>query len=138
MVSVAVDEALEHLHTDNLKGRTALVLGAGAMASLAATHLGRLGVDKLIIANRTLERAERLAEHSREAGVPAEVVDFEDRAATLSHVDLAVSATGADEFTITAADIPAERPRDLMLIDLSMPRDIDDSVVGLDGVTCQH
>lgn len=134
MVSAAVDEALEHLHTDNLAGRTALVLGAGAMASLAATHLGRLGVEKLVIANRTRERAERLADHAREAGVAAEVVDFEDRATTLSRVDLAVSATGADEFTVTAADIPAERPRDLMLVDLSMPRDIDDSVVEFDGV----
>ncbi len=134
MVSVAVDEALRHLGTDNMEGRVALVLGAGAMASLAATHLGRLGVEKLIISNRTRSRAERLAEHSREAGVPAEVIDFEDRATTLSHVDLAVSATGADDFTIAPADIPAERPRDLMLVDLSMPRDIDDAVTGFDGV----
>ncbi|MDO5669218.1 MAG: glutamyl-tRNA reductase [Corynebacterium sp.] len=134
MVTVAVDEALEHLHTDNLQGKTALVLGAGAMASLAATHLGRLGVDKLIIANRTRSRAERLAEHSREAGVPAGVVDFRDRATTLGDVDLAVSATGADEFTITPADIPAARGRELMLIDLSMPRDIDDAVAQFDGV----
>lgn len=134
MVSFAVDEALGHLQTDHLRGKTALVLGAGAMASLAATHLGRLGVEKLVIANRTRERAERLAEHSREAGVAAEVVDFDDRASTLSRVDVAVSATGADEFTITPADIPAQRRRDLMLIDLSMPRDIDDSVVQFDGV----
>ena len=134
MVSVAVDEALENLQIDNLEGRTALVLGAGAMASLAATHLGRLGVDKLVIANRTRERAERLAEHSREAGVAAEVVDFDDRASALACVDLAVSATGADEFTITPADIPEQRRRDLMLVDLSMPRDIDDAVVQFDGV----
>ncbi|WIM71238.1 glutamyl-tRNA reductase [Corynebacterium suedekumii] len=134
MVSVAVDEALGHLGTSVLTGRTALVLGAGAMASLAATHLGRLGIDKLIIANRTRSRAERLAEHSREAGVTAEVVDFDDRAATLSRVDLAVSATGADDFTITAADVPDDRVEDLMLIDLSMPRDIDDDTATLDGV----
>ena len=134
MVSVAVDEALGHLRTDNLEGRVALVLGAGAMASLAATHLGRLGVEKLVISNRTRSRAERLAEHSREAGVPADVIDFDDRASALSYVDLAVSATGADDFTITPADIPAERPRDLMLVDLSMPRDIDDAVVESEGV----
>lgn len=134
MVSVALDEALEHLGTDHLRGRTALVLGAGAMASLAATHLGRLGVDKLIVSNRTRDRAERLAGHSLEAGVPAEVVDFEDRASVLSTVDLAVSATGADDFTITEADIPAQRLADLMLIDLSMPRDIDDDVANHDGV----
>lgn len=134
MVSVAVDEALEHLGTEQLAGRTALVLGAGAMASLAATHLGKLGVDKLIIANRTRSRAERLAEHSREAGVPADVVDFADRAAVLSRVDLAVSATGADDFTITPADIPRDRVDNLTLIDLSMPRDIDDATAELQGV----
>ncbi|RNE49075.1 glutamyl-tRNA reductase [Corynebacterium alimapuense] len=134
MVSVAVDEALGHLGVDNLRGRRALVLGAGAMASLAATYLGKLGVDQLVIANRTRSRAERLAEHSREAGVPAEVVNFEDRAGALSGVDLAVSATGADDFTITAADVPEQRHAGLTLIDLSMPRDIDDDTAALAGV----
>ncbi len=134
MVSFAIDEAMREMGAGALEGRTALVLGAGAMASLAATHLGRLGIDKLVIANRTRERAERLAGHSLEAGVAAEVVDYDDRASALSHVDLAVSATGADDFTITAADLPAGREKPLMLIDLSMPRDISDDVVGRDRV----
>lgn len=134
MVSFALDEALTQmgLPTDMasspLKGKVALVLGAGAMASLAATHLGRLGVSTLIIANRTRERAERLADHARQAGVDAEVVDFDERVATLSRVDIAVSATGANTFTIEGADV-ADVPAGhaLMLIDLSMPRDIDDA-----------
>lgn len=134
MVSFAIDEALRELGAADLQGRTALVLGAGAMSSLAATHLGRLGVDKLVVANRTRERAERLAGHSREAGVAAEVVDYDDRAAALCRVDLAVSATGADDFTITAADLPETREGELMLIDLSMPRDISDDVTGRAGV----
>ncbi|CAM3984370.1 glutamyl-tRNA reductase [Corynebacterium frankenforstense] len=110
-----------------LVGRRALVLGAGAMASLAATHLGRLGVDSLVIANRTRMRAERLAEHSRQAGVAAEVVDFADRAAALPGVDLVVSATGAGTFTVTRDDVDAAG-RELVLVDLSMPRDIDPGV----------
>lgn len=138
MVSFALDEAVNNLSVEDpdtpLRGRTALVLGAGAMASLAATHLGRLGIDKLVIANRTRARAERLAEHSRVANVPAEVVDFEDRASALSCVDIAVSATGAGVFTFNAADIPAERRKDLTLIDLSMPRDINDDTAQLPGV----
>lgn len=138
MVSFAVDEALANLGIAEaespLAGRTALVLGAGAMASLAATHLGRLGVDKLIIANRTRSRAERLAEHSREAGVPAEVVDFESRASALGEVDIAVSATGAGVFTIAAENIPEQRKPDLTLIDLSMPRDINDDTTKVAGV----
>lgn len=138
MVSFALDEAIHNLPAEDpekpLRGRIALVLGAGAMASLAATHLGRLGVDKLVIANRTRARAERLAEHARAANVPAEVVDFEDRASALSSVDIAVSATGAGTFTFNAADIPADRRDDLTLIDLSMPRDINDDTAQLPGV----
>ena len=71
----------------DLTGKTALVLGAGAMASLAATHAGRLGVKELVLANRTRERADRLAEHSRQAGVPATAVDFERRHEALGPVD---------------------------------------------------
>lgn len=135
MVTFAMGKALEHMGTDNLQGKTALVLGAGAMASLAATHAGKLGVDKLIIANRTFERAQRVVEHSLEAGVPAEAVPFEDRAAKLAEVDIAISATGADNFTIAADDLPsttAQRP--LTLVDLSLPRDIDDATAEREGV----
>lgn len=137
MVTYALDHALDILPAVDgaaidaverpLAGRRALVLGAGAMASLAATHLGRLGVDSLVIANRTRMRAERLAEHSRQAGVAAEVVDFADRAAALPGVDLVVSATGAGTFTVTRDDVDAAG-RELVLVDLSMPRDIDPGV----------
>ncbi|WIM68014.1 glutamyl-tRNA reductase [Corynebacterium breve] len=130
MVTFALDEAMKTMETDTMQGKTALVLGAGAMASLAATHLGKQGIDKLIIANRTRSRAERLAEHSREAGVPAEVVDYNARAGALGRVDIAVSATATDDFTITPEDIPGP----IMLVDLSLPRDIRDDVSTIEGV----
>ncbi len=139
MVSFAVAEAMGIMGRGDggdsgspLAGTVALVLGAGAMSSLAASHLGRLGVDKLVMSNRTRSRAERMAEHSREAGVPASVVDFTDRASVLPEVDIVVSATGADEFTVRPEDIPAGSR--LMLIDLSMPRDIDDACANTEGV----
>ena len=137
MVSFAIDQALAQMGIDPasenpLAGKTALVLGAGAMSSLAATHLGREGVDKLVMANRTRERAERLASHSEQAGVPAEVIDYAERAHVLSRVDLVVSATGADDFTIKPSDIPVDAK--LMLVDLSMPRDIDDACIEVPGV----
>src|SRR5699024_8540134 len=117
----------------DLKGKTALVLGAGAMSSLAATQAGRLGVDKLIIANRTFDRAERLAGHAQEAGVRAEPIEFEQRAAVLGDVDVVISATGAQDFTLRKDDIPAGH--NLMIIDLSLPRDIDTAVAELENVT---
>ncbi|QPK79412.1 glutamyl-tRNA reductase [Corynebacterium lizhenjunii] len=129
MVSFSFDRALELLGTHSLEGQRVLILGAGAMASLAATHAGRLGAS-LVIANRTRERAQRLADHAAEAGVQAEVVDFASRATVLSSVDVAVSATGAQGFTLTPADMPTS---ELMLIDLSLPRDIDDDCAHLPG-----
>lgn len=130
MVSFALDEALAVLGRKDFVGTTALILGAGAMSSLAATQLGKRGVDKLIVANRTRSRAERLAEHSREAGVPAEVVDFNARAGALARADIAISATAAGTFTITAEDISGPG----VLIDLSLPRDIADEVTQHPGV----
>ena len=133
MVSFAFDQAMMGMGAVDLKGKTALVLGAGAMSSLAATQAGRLGIDKLIIANRTFDRAERLAGHAHEAGVHAEAIEFHRRTAVLDDVDVVISATGAQEFTLTKQDIPAGH--NLMIIDLSLPRDIDNAVAELDNVT---
>lgn len=132
MVSFALDEALRARGWADFSGATAMVLGAGAMASLAATHLGRMGVSRLVIANRTRERAERLASHSEQAGVPATVVDFDDRVAALDTVDVVVSAIGANTYTVTAGDLALHVPeRQITLVDLSMPRDIDPEVASL-------
>lgn len=136
MVTLALQEALAAQNLEGerpLRGRRALVLGAGAMASLAATHLGRLGISGLIVANRTRSRAERLAQHAREAGVDAEVVDFERRTEAIERVDVVVSATGADYFTVTPGDV-AGRRRPLTLIDLSLPRDIASHVGEIPGM----
>lgn len=130
MVTFALDEARRLMGVEDFSGRTALVLGAGAMSSLAATHLGKQGIERLIIANRTRSRAERVAEHAREAGVAAEVVDFNARAGAIGRADLTVSATASDDFTITPEDLSGPT----MLVDLSLPRDIDDAVTHRDGV----
>lgn len=135
MVSFAFDQALSRMGREDLAGKRVLILGAGAMASLAATDAGRLGA-QLIIANRTIARAERVAQHAHEAGVYADVIDFSERAQALRDVDVAISATGAQGFTITAADVERYHvaDRELMLVDLSLPRDIDDAVAEAEGV----
>ena len=134
MVTFALDEAMKEMGLnpdESLAGHTAFVLGAGAMSSLAATNLGKRGIDRLIIANRTRSRAERLAEHAREAGVAAEVVDYSARAGALSRADITVSATASDGFTLTEEDISGPTT----LVDLSLPRDIDAAVAELPSVT---
>lgn len=133
MVTFALEEALRLNGWEDFSGRRALVLGAGVMASLAGTHLGKAGIDHIIFSNRTLSRAESLAAHSEEAGVPARAHTYGDRAECYGEVDVIVSATGADTMTVTVEDLPANHP--LTLVDLSMPRDIDDNVQQHDDVT---
>ncbi|MEV6400653.1 glutamyl-tRNA reductase, partial [Streptomyces sp. NPDC051907] len=90
-----------------------LVIGAGSMSSLAATTLARLGVRELVIANRTLDRAERLAAALTEpGGVTARAVSMDAVADELTRADAAVSCTGATGLVLTAeavGDALAER-----------------------------
>ncbi|MGA4840353.1 glutamyl-tRNA reductase [Streptomyces sp. G45] len=91
------------------KGKRALVIGAGSMSSLAAATLARCGVDEVVIANRTFERAERLAQILAEGGtgVRARAVPMDAVAAELTRADVAVSCTGATGLVLTGADVAA-------------------------------
>lgn len=143
MVSFAVDTALQYLDVSAgewpLEGRRALIVGAGAMASLASTYLGKLGISHVTVANRTVERAENLAQHAREAGVAADAVGLDAIGTALRDVDLVVTATGAVGNVVTTANVEAALPhradRPLVLCDLSMPRDIEQSVADLPHCT---
>ncbi|WP_296108337.1 glutamyl-tRNA reductase [uncultured Corynebacterium sp.] len=150
MVSFAVDQALRYIEparalssvvddapsSQPLAGHRALIIGAGAMASLASTHLGRLGIDHVTVANRTLSRAENLVNHAREAGVDASAVPLDGVADCLSAVDIVVSATGAVGNVVTERDVRAAMGAagTKVLVDLSMPADIERSVADIDGV----
>ena len=142
MVSFAVDKALRFLRpqssvsfvsdatTAPLAHARALIVGAGAMASLASTYLGKLGVSHVTVANRTVSRAENLVAHAREAGVAADAVGLDAIGDVLQNVDLVVSATGAVGCVITEADVAAAmrvrgEENSQVLIDLSMPADIE-------------
>ncbi|MGW5257810.1 glutamyl-tRNA reductase [Streptomyces sp. NPDC004012] len=86
-------------------GKRALVIGAGSMSSLAAATLARAGVAEVVIANRTLERAERLARILTEADdmyVVARAVPMESVPDELTRADVAVSCTGATGLVLTA------------------------------------
>ncbi|MBM7172729.1 glutamyl-tRNA reductase, partial [Streptomyces sp. G44] len=92
------------------KGKRALVIGAGSMSSLAAATLARAGVEEVVVANRTLERAERLAEILRGTGgtgVSARAVPMDAVADELTRADVAVSCTGATGLVLTADAVRA-------------------------------
>ncbi|WP_151484696.1 glutamyl-tRNA reductase [Streptomyces albicerus] len=95
---------------DWARGKRALVIGAGSMSSLAAATLARAGVAEVVVANRTFDRAERLAQILNEQGetaVPARAVPMDAVPDELTRADVAVSCTGATGLVLTA-DVVAE------------------------------
>ncbi|MFD3926589.1 glutamyl-tRNA reductase [Streptomyces sp. NPDC058614] len=93
-----------------LKGKRALVLGAGSMSSLAAATLARAGVAEVVVANRTLDRAERLAQiltDSDETDVLARAVPIDSVPVELTRADIAVSCTGATGLVLSADSVAA-------------------------------
>jgi glutamyl-tRNA reductase len=104
-----------------LAGRSALVVGAGAMGSLALATLRRAGAGPLYVTNRGAERAARLAELYDATAVPW---------LDLSTVDIVVSATASSGHVITAADVTGP----VTIVDLAVPRDVDPQVAALPGV----
>jgi glutamyl-tRNA reductase len=138
VVSVALgmaDAKLKGLH-----GKTAVVVGAGAMGALSAAHLTRAGIGNVYVVNRSLPRAQRLARKVRESGTPAEALSLDDLSTALADADVVVSCTGAVRPVVSLADVhnalTAGRRDDtpLVMCDLGMPRDVDPAVSGLPGV----
>jgi len=150
VVSVALHVAAERLYRPELgpsytalAGRTATVIGAGSIGALTAAHLVRLGVTHINVVNRSLPRAQRLAQILTEQGATAQAITLDQVPAAMASVDLVVSCTGAVRPVVTLADVHhalASGQRDalgepLVLCDLGMPRDIDPAVAGLPGVS---
>ncbi len=108
----------------NLKGLSVLVVGAGEMAELTATHLQSQQVQRITVTNRTLARASDLADRVGGAAVDWSTIDEE-----LLHVDVVVTATGAPAPILSRASIEgamhARRNRPLFIIDVGLPRDVD-------------
>ncbi|MFE0804739.1 glutamyl-tRNA reductase [Streptomyces sp. NPDC058812] len=92
------------------RGKKALVIGAGSMSSLAAATLARAGVAEIVVANRTFERAERLAQiltEGDDTDVLARAVPMDSVPVELTRADVAVSCTGATGIVLTAGAVAA-------------------------------
>jgi glutamyl-tRNA reductase len=126
----AVDLARDKL--GGLEGRTALVIGAGETGVIVAHNLRSRGIKRLIVANRTLERATHLA-----ADLYGEAIPLERLPEMLNAADLVISSTGAPEVVVTRETVLAnrEQARAILMVDIAIPRDIDVDVAGIPGVT---
>ena len=116
---------------------TVLVVAAGEMNSLVAKHLAEMGVGKIIICNRTRARAEVLAQEIAHR-VEVEIIDFDALAENLHRADVISSCTGSLHQVIHFADVKAalkkRRYKQMLMVDLAVPRDIEAKVESLDGV----
>lgn len=111
----------------------AMLIGAGEMAELAATHLLHAGISKIYVANRTYERGRELAQQFNGEAIP-----FSNLFDRLADADIIISSTGAHEAVIRARDIKdvlrRRKNRPMFFIDIAVPRDIDPNVNNLDNV----
>ena len=112
---------------------TALLVGAGEMISLTARHLHSQGIGRMIIANRSLSRAQRIA-----GTLEASAILIESLGAHLPQADIVISSTARPGFVIgfeaVRAALRARRHRPMFMLDLAVPRDIDPAVGRLEDV----
>ena len=107
----------------SLKGQTVLLVGAGEMAELSARHLVQAGAARVMVANRTLETARKLA-----SDFGGEAVEFAGLAQHLAQADIVICSTGASDYVITVEmareALGARRNRPSFIIDISVPRNV--------------
>lgn len=118
---------------DDLRGRQVLLLGAGKMATLAAKHLQMAGAARVVVVNRTLASAERLARAVEGVAAP-----FDKLSQYLAEVDIVISSTAATEYVVTRSQMQSvvreRRYRPILFVDIAVPRDIDPEAAELDNV----
>ncbi len=131
-ISFAAVELAKKIFTD-LSKRVFMLLGAGEMAELAAKHLISSGVKEVLVSNRTYERACDLAKEFN--GKP---VRFDEFINEMARADIVICSTGAPDYIVTKSQMQKvmkeRKQRQVFLIDISVPRNIDPEINDLDNV----
>lgn len=131
-ISFAAVELAKKIFGD-ISDKVILLIGAGEMSELAARHLINNGVKRLIVANRTWQRAQDLAE-----AFDGEPVPFDQIQDVLYQADIIITSTGAPHIILDKSDISKvmrkRKNRPIFLIDIAVPRDIDPEVNKCDNV----
>jgi glutamyl-tRNA reductase len=131
-VSTVVVELAQEL-LGELNDRTALLIGAGKISAMTARALTQAGLRCILVANRTFERAQRLAH-----ALGGQAVHFEQLPQSLVEADIVICSTGAPHIVLHTAVVQrameARPHRRLLVADLAMPRDADPAIASLAGV----
>jgi glutamyl-tRNA reductase len=130
-VSTAAAELVERVFED-IRGTKVLLLGAGKIGELAALELVARGASGIVVANRSLERAARLAERFGGRATSLEALDDE-----LALADVVVSSTGSAGYLVTAEQVEralaGRRERPVFFVDIAVPRDLEPAINDLSG-----
>jgi len=117
----------------SLKDQGVLLIGAGEMIELCATHFAAQGPARLTVANRTLERAQKLAHRFN-----GQAIELKDLASHLHEHDIVVSCTASSlpilGKGLVERALRARRRRPIFMVDLAVPRDIEQEAAELDDV----
>ncbi|TCS83475.1 glutamyl-tRNA reductase [Tepidibacillus fermentans] len=118
---------------EHFEDKSVLIIGAGEMSELTAIHLHSQGVQNVMVANRTIEKAEELALTFR-----GKAYSMEDLSHALLKADIVISSTGADSLILSraqVADVMKKRGnRPLFMIDIAVPRDLDPAIQDCENV----
>jgi len=130
--TAAVAMAAQHL--GSLQGRSVLVIGAGEMGEGMVRAIMENGISDLLIANRTPERAQEIAER-----LGGRAIGLDELPAALTKVDLLLTGTGANSMIIEHAHVDRvmqnRNGRDILVVDVAVPRDVDPAAGQIPGVT---
>ncbi len=135
--SIGAEAASVALHRfGSLQHARCLIIGCGKTGTRAARQLAKLGAVDIVLMNRTIERAQELAESLRGRVAPMDTMHVE-----AAFADVVIIATGAATHTLIADQLHTARVNvgydhaPLLLLDLAMPRNVDPRVTAMPGIT---
>ena len=132
-VGSAAVELAERIFQHDLSRQSVIIIGAGQMGEACTRHLAKKGARSILVSNRSYDRAVQLA---NELG--GQAVRFEDCHSAMADADIVVTSTGCPRTFLRRADVEGvmvtRRNRPLILIDISVPRNIDTEVQLIDNV----
>jgi glutamyl-tRNA reductase len=133
IASIAVEQAKSIFH--DISTKSALLIGAGEMGELILKYLVKENLNKIVLANRTSENAERIC---RDIDYNAEIISLNKVDQALAQVDIVITSVTAPHHVITSADIKnimfEREGKPIFLIDIAVPRNIDPSVTETENV----
>ena len=131
-IAYAAVQLAQHIFAD-LGSQTALLIGAGETVQLLARHLKTKGVGRIIVANRSLEKAQVLA-----SSLQGYAIGLNDLPLHLAEADLVISGTASRGYMLTrelvAGAIGKRRRKPMLMIDLAVPRDFDPAIARLEDI----